>query len=335
MATTRTAYAADADTADSTNTRTEKGISLARGPALIIGTILTAAGLYFLYKAHTFPKFSNFPNGHAPRDGKFFFGIFAANGWTGMFTAVAGALLLFGAAQHLLAKTMSLIVGCALAAAAIIAAISGNVLGMASANVWTEVGWGACAVILLFNTLIPRRRRTVAVDDAGTAAPVAEGTGAGRTRSARAVPADDMPADEVPARQRAAEDVGARQRTDDDVPTGQARVPRDAPAGDAPVAADEAPTVASDAPPREARTAGAAPGAAGDRPLAAETDPTRAAPREDGVDRAAGRGTMPPEGASDVSAPSEGAPVDTPADAPAETRPADIPGTDDPEAPAR
>ena len=70
-----------------------------------------------------------------------------------MLTAVAGGLLLFGAAQHLLAKTMSLIVGAALGAAAVIAAINGNVLGMAAANAWTEIAWGAAAAILLFNTI--------------------------------------------------------------------------------------------------------------------------------------------------------------------------------------
>jgi hypothetical protein len=148
-------------TRDPGGTRTEKGVSLARGPALILGTILLAAGLYFLYKQHNFPKFSNFPDGDAPVDGKVF-GIFGANGWTGMLTAVAGGLLLFGAAAHLLAKTMSLIVGVGLGAAAVIAAISGDVLGMAAANGWTEIAWGAAAAILLFNTLVPRRRRAVA-----------------------------------------------------------------------------------------------------------------------------------------------------------------------------
>jgi len=151
---------------EATETRTEKGISLARGPALILGTILLAAGLYFLYKQHFFPKFSNFPNGKAPVEGKVF-GIFGANGWTGMLTAVAGGLLLFGAAQHLLAKTMSLIVGVALAAAAIIALASGDVLGLAAANGWTELAWGVAAAILLFNTVIPRRRTTVATGYAG------------------------------------------------------------------------------------------------------------------------------------------------------------------------
>ena len=127
--------------------------------------MLTAVGLYLLYKARTFPPFSNFPNGERPKDGDFLFGLFGANGWTAMLTAVAGALLLFGAAQHLLAKTMSLIVGIALGAAAVIALVSGDVLGMAAANGWTKLGWAICAVILLFNTLVPRRRRTVVVAD--------------------------------------------------------------------------------------------------------------------------------------------------------------------------
>ena len=126
-----------------TETRTEKGVSLARGPALIVGTILLAVGLYSLYRQHFFPPFSNFPNGHAPVTGKIFH-IFGANGWTGMFTAVCGGLLLFGAAQHMLAKTMSLIVGCALGVAAIIALISGNVLGHGRSQRLDRAGLGHC-----------------------------------------------------------------------------------------------------------------------------------------------------------------------------------------------
>ena len=158
----RTRRASTTETAG--ETRTAKGMSLARGPALIIGTILLVAGLYFLYRQHTFPKFSNFPNGDAPVQGKVFFGIFGVNGWSGMLTAAAGGLLLFGAAQHLLAKTMSLIVGVAFGAAAVIALVSGNVLGMAAANGPTKAAWGAVALILLFNTLIPRRTTTVAAE---------------------------------------------------------------------------------------------------------------------------------------------------------------------------
>src|SRR6202012_5865391 len=193
----RPSYPAERHTAAPTATRTEKGISLARGPALILGTILTAVGLYLLYKARTFPPFSNFPNGNVTKDGDFIFGIFGANGWTAMLTAVAGALLLFGAAQHLLAKTMSLIVGVALGAAAVIALISGNVLGMAAANGWTKLGWAICAAILLFNTLVPRRRREVVVaEPVARDAPAAYDRGAvahdrGPAADARGAVADD------------------------------------------------------------------------------------------------------------------------------------------------
>jgi hypothetical protein len=141
----------------------ERRVGLARGPAHIVGTILLVAGLYLLYKQHRFPPLGNFPNGHAPVNGDVFFGIFGANGWTGMGTAIAGGLLLFASGAHAAAKTMSLIVGVILGAAAIIAAISGNVLGLAAANGWTEIGWGVCAVILLLNVLMPARRRMVEV----------------------------------------------------------------------------------------------------------------------------------------------------------------------------
>lgn len=168
-------------------THTEKGAGLARGPALVLGTILLAAGLYMLYKQNEFPPLSQFPDGSAPPDGEVFFGIFGANGWTGMVTAVAGGLLLFGAAQHLLAKTMSLIVGLALAACAIIALISGDgVLGLAAANGATELGWAIAAAILLANTLLPRRKKTV-VDEPR----------APRTEAPRTTRDDDL--DTVPA----------------------------------------------------------------------------------------------------------------------------------------
>ena len=160
---------------------------------MILGTVLQAAGLYFLYKQHGFPKLSNFPNGDAPVPGRVFLGIFGANGWTGLFTAAAGGVLLFGAAQHLLAKTMSLIVGVALGAAAVIAAVSGNVLGLAAANSWTKVGWGACALILLFNTLAPRRTRTITEPVGASQRPVTSTTDQNapdRDRAAASDPGD-------------------------------------------------------------------------------------------------------------------------------------------------
>jgi hypothetical protein len=146
---------------------TERRVSLSRGPALLLGTILLAFGLYFLYRSDVFPRWGNFPNGRAPVMHHAFFGIFGINGFTGELTAIAGGLLLFGAAHHIAAKTMSLIVGVALGAAAIIAAVSGDVLGLAAANVWTEVGWGASAVILLLNVLVPPRRRVIETPVAG------------------------------------------------------------------------------------------------------------------------------------------------------------------------
>lgn len=158
-------------TASTTTEYRRTDVSLAKGPALVLGTVLLAAGLYFLYKENTFLPWSNFPNGHAPVQGKVFFGIFGVNGWTGMFTAVCGGLVLFGTAQHHLAKLMSAIVGLALGAAFVIALIQGNVLGMAAANTWTKAGWAVCAVILLLNVAMPRRRR---VREVTTAAPAAE-----------------------------------------------------------------------------------------------------------------------------------------------------------------
>jgi hypothetical protein len=142
-----------------TATNTKTGVSLSRGPALILGTILAVAGLYFLYKQHTFVKLSHFPNGKATVGGKVFFGIFGVNGWTGELTAAAGALLLFGAAQHLLAKAISLIVGVVLAVVAVWALVNHHsALGLFAASIWTIVLFGACALLLLFNSAIPRRK---------------------------------------------------------------------------------------------------------------------------------------------------------------------------------
>lgn len=176
---------------------TTKGPGLARGPALILGAILAAFGLLLFLKTGD-TSTDGFPDGDAT--GPTFLG-FETNGWTAWFTTAAGALLLFGAAQHLLAKTMSLIVGLALGACAIIAAIDGDVLGLAAANFWTELGWAIAAVLLLFNLFAPRvdhdrdddvdrrdvdrrpatsrRRETVTTDrdvDSTTVAPTTTGT---------------------------------------------------------------------------------------------------------------------------------------------------------------
>jgi len=159
----------------------EHGPSLAKGPNLIIGSILVAYGLSGLLRdaGQQFPSFSsNFPDGSA--HGASWLGP-EINGWTVWLTILCGALLLFGAAQHHLAKLMSLIVGLALGAAAIIALIDGDVLGLGAANGWTELGWGIAAVLLLLNVFSPRRRREHAVGgDAYDREPsYARGTAAG------------------------------------------------------------------------------------------------------------------------------------------------------------
>jgi hypothetical protein len=141
----------------------EHGPSLAKGPALIAGSILVAFGLAALLKNNDFPSFSSsFPDGEV--QGTNFLG-FEVNGWTAFFSITAGALLLFGAAQHHLAKMMSLLVGLALAACAVIAVIDGqDVLGLAAANFWTKLGFAIAGGVLLVNALMPRttRRREAA-----------------------------------------------------------------------------------------------------------------------------------------------------------------------------
>ena len=138
--------------ADSTGR--DKGRSLSRGPALLVGSLLLAFGLVALIKHNEFPAFgAHFPD--AKMKGGKFLGI-EVNGWTNWLAIAAGGLLLFGAAQHALAKTMSLIVGLVLAACAVIALVDGDILGVGAANVWTVIGFGAAAIALLINTVLPR-----------------------------------------------------------------------------------------------------------------------------------------------------------------------------------
>jgi hypothetical protein len=151
----------------------EHGPSLAKGPALIAGSVLVAFGLAALLKNNDFPSFSDsFPDGEA--QGTNFLG-FEVNGWTAFFSITAGALLLFGAAQHHLAKMMSLLVGLALAACAVIAVIDGqDVLGLAAANFWTKLGFAVAGGVLLVNALMPRTTRRREVATAGGAATTGE-----------------------------------------------------------------------------------------------------------------------------------------------------------------
>jgi hypothetical protein len=173
----------------------EHGASLAKGPALIAGSVLMVFGLAALLKNNDFPSFSQqFPDGTA--QGTNLLGI-EVNGWTAFFSIVAGALMLFGAAQHHLAKLMSTIVGLALLACAVIALIDGDdVLGLAATNAWTKIAFAIAGAVILLNALMPRRtRRREVATTAGTTtrtgavatdddyAPVADGDEARRQRT--------------------------------------------------------------------------------------------------------------------------------------------------------
>jgi hypothetical protein len=159
--------------ADDSEVVVEHGPSLAKGPALIAGSLLVAFGLAGLLKNADFPSVSSsFPDGTV--QGSNFLG-FEVNGWTDFFAITAGALLLFGAAQHHLAKFMSLLVGLALAACAVIAIIDGqDVLGLAAANFWTKLGFAVAGGAMLLNALMPRTTRRRHVGPATTTAPAVE-----------------------------------------------------------------------------------------------------------------------------------------------------------------
>lgn len=141
---------------ESTTTH-DRGTGLARGPAYIIGSILAAFGLILLLQSGDNPI--NFAtdgfSGADVESSEKFIG-FEWNGWTAWITIAAGVLLLFGAAQHALAKGFSLVVGLALGACALLGFIDGDVLGLAAANIPTELGWGIAAVLLVLNVLAPR-----------------------------------------------------------------------------------------------------------------------------------------------------------------------------------
>lgn len=139
---------------DST-THTQKGASLARGPAWIVGSVLAVFGLILFFKAPGTPlSTTGFPDGTAT--GVKFLG-FEINAWTAWLTVAAGVLVLIGALQHVIAKTLSLLVGLALGAASVIALFDGDdVLGLAAANGVTALGWGIAAAILIITALLPR-----------------------------------------------------------------------------------------------------------------------------------------------------------------------------------
>jgi hypothetical protein len=135
-------------------TRTDRGFSLAKGPAGIIGIIALAFGvLALIFGSHSF-KVASVPSGDLTA--QTFLGV-GGNGWMWLLIAAGGALLLLAAPMHWGAKTMALIVGLAFGAASVIAIFDGHdVFGIFAANGLTELLLGIAAAVLLVVALLPR-----------------------------------------------------------------------------------------------------------------------------------------------------------------------------------
>lgn len=136
---------------DSTEGRS--GVSLAKGPVGILGLVGILYGLSALiFSSHGFAL--RIPHGAV--HGEKWIGL-EVNGWSDLLFIAAGLLLLLSAPLHWGAKSMSLLVGCAMIAAAIIAAIRDDgVFGIFVANHLTELVWAAAGVLLLVLALLPR-----------------------------------------------------------------------------------------------------------------------------------------------------------------------------------
>ena len=142
-----------------------KGVSLAKGPVGIIGVVLLAGGILGLLMGST-DFTQNAPNGDV--SGGTFFGI-EGNGWTWLLFGGSGLILLLSAPMHWSAKTMAMLVGLVMAAAAIIAFVDGSdVLGIFAANGMTMLAFAAAAAACLIVAMLPRvgrrRERDVVVD---------------------------------------------------------------------------------------------------------------------------------------------------------------------------
>jgi hypothetical protein len=150
--------------ARTTTARTERsGFSLAKGPIALIGLAMIAYGVIaFLMGGDSFT--SNPPDGTV--SGDTFLGL-EGNGWTNLLWAGGGLLLVLSAPMHWGAKTMAIIVGLVLAAAAIISLIDGpDVFGIFAANDTTTLAWGIVAAALLLLAFLPRvgRKRRAGAD---------------------------------------------------------------------------------------------------------------------------------------------------------------------------
>ena len=130
-----------------------RGTSLAKGPIGLIGLAMLAYGVTALiFGGHGFTQHT--PTGAV--HGDTWLGL-EVNGWSGLLFVAGGLLLLLGAPMHWGAKTMSLIVGIALAGLCLIALANGHgALGLFAANGLTELVWGAAGALLIVLSLLPR-----------------------------------------------------------------------------------------------------------------------------------------------------------------------------------
>jgi hypothetical protein len=131
---------------------TGNGVSLAKGPAGIVGLVLLAFGVTALiFGSHSFAAHAV----HGTVNGKSWLG-FEVNAWSALLCAGTGAALILAAPLHWGAKTVSLIVAVILGDAALLAWVDRHdALGIFAANHLTELGW-AIAAILLVVALLPR-----------------------------------------------------------------------------------------------------------------------------------------------------------------------------------
>jgi hypothetical protein len=130
-----------------------KGVSLAKGPIAILGLIGIIYGLSgLIFASHDFAL--NIPHGSVT--GEHWIGLLV-NGWSELLFVAAGVALLLFSPVHLGAKSMALLVGWVLIAAAVVAVIRGNgVFGIFAADKLTELIWAAAGVLLLILAWLPR-----------------------------------------------------------------------------------------------------------------------------------------------------------------------------------
>ena len=140
-----------------------KGVSLAKGPVAVVGALLLAYGITgLIFGGHGFTAHPM----SGTVNGKTWLGL-EVNGWSSLLFIAAGALLLFGSPVHVLAKSLSLIVGLTLGAASVIALYDKqDVFGIFAANGLTKLVWGAAGALLIVLSLLPRVGRKQAPESA-------------------------------------------------------------------------------------------------------------------------------------------------------------------------